>query len=200
MSSERPNPRRSSRDINVDKLSESQLLTRPPRSSQNQPSSTTLPSHPGRPSSTLIPQPPHQPERTPSPASPSPDYPTTADLPLSLSTSTLLHSPNLPTDARTALNQIAATLDPPSHKITVRFHAIGDAPPLKQKVAKVSASNTFATIVKFLRKRLYPEGGGEGREADGLFCYVNSVFAPGLDEGVGNLWRVSVSSTLESMC
>jgi hypothetical protein len=23
-----------------------------------------------------------------------------------------------------------------------------------------------------------------------VFCYVNSVFAPGLDEGVGNLWRV----------
>jgi len=26
-----------------------------------------------------------------------------------------------------------------------------------------------------------------------VFCYVNSVFAPGLDEGVGNLWRVSLS-------
>lgn len=25
-----------------------------------------------------------------------------------------------------------------------------------------------------------------------MFCYVNSVFAPGLDEGVGNLWRVSI--------
>lgn len=25
-----------------------------------------------------------------------------------------------------------------------------------------------------------------------MFCYVNSVFAPGLDEGVGNLWRVSL--------
>lgn len=24
-----------------------------------------------------------------------------------------------------------------------------------------------------------------------MFCYVNSVFAPGLDEGVGALWRVS---------
>ena len=31
------------------------------------------------------------------------------------------------------------------------------------------------------------EGGGQG----GVFCYVNSVFAPGLDEGVGGLWRVS---------
>lgn len=37
----------------------------------------------------------------------------------------------------------------------------------------------------FLRKKLGAENGA-------VFCYVNSVFAPGLDEGVGNLWRVSV--------
>lgn len=40
--------------------------------------------------------------------------------------------------------------------------------------------------------------GGGGRGGDGLdgggsvFCYVNNVFAPGLDEGVGGLWRVSL--------
>ena len=39
----------------------------------------------------------------------------------------------------------------------------------------------------FLRKKLGPENGA-------VFCYVNSVFAPGLDEGVGNLWRVSCFS------
>ena len=56
----------------------------------------------------------------------------------------------------------------------------------------------------FLRKRLYGKvdegatagkvagaGGGALTGGQGLFCYVNSVFAPGLDEGVGNLWRVS---------
>ena len=110
------------------------------------------------------------------------------------------------------MSHIAATLDPPSHKITVRFHAIGDAPALKQKIAKVGAGSTFAVVVRFLRKRLYGAegaaggkggegvtgGGGEGNGADGLFCYVNSVFAPGLDEGVGNLWRVSVSFLLSS--
>ena len=32
-------------------------------------------------------------------------------------------------------------------------------------------------------------GGGGGGQS--VFCYVNSVFAPGLDEGVGGLWRVS---------
>lgn len=37
----------------------------------------------------------------------------------------------------------------------------------------------------FLRKKLGAENGA-------VFCYVNNVFAPGLDEGVGNLWRVSV--------
>lgn len=25
---------------------------------------------------------------------------------------------------------------------------------------------------------------------ESVFCYVNSVFAPSGDEGVGNLWRV----------
>ncbi|MBE7182693.1 MAG: hypothetical protein INR71_16050 [Terriglobus roseus] len=121
-----------------------------------------------------------------------------------MSTSTLLTSA-LPSDARAALAQVSSTLDPPTHKITVRFQAIGDAPPLKVKVAKVSASHTFATVVRFLRKRLYGgTGAAEGKEGDGagdkkagggesLFCYVNSVFAPGLDEGVGNLWRVSRS-------
>lgn len=29
------------------------------------------------------------------------------------------------------------------------------------------------------------------KDHESLFCYVNSVFAPGLDEGVGNMWRVS---------
>jgi ubiquitin-like protein ATG12 len=146
-----------------------------------------------------------------------PDSPATGDdagseMPMSMTASAVLSSATLPGDARSALATLATTLDPPTQKITVRFHAIGDAPPLKQKVAKVSASHTFATIVKFLRKRLYggdgatgpgetTEGGGSaglGR-ADGLFCYVNSVFAPGLDEGVGNLWRVGGSYILERM-
>ena len=35
------------------------------------------------------------------------------------------------------------------------------------------------------------QGVGGGGGGGGVFCYVNSVFAPGLDEGVGGLWRVS---------
>lgn len=50
----------------------------------------------------------------------------------------------------------------------------------------MSASNRFETVVVFLRKKLGVVDGS-------VFCYVNSVFAPGLDEGVGALWRVSFS-------
>ena len=59
------------------------------------------------------------------------------------------------------------------------------APPLAQKTFQISRSNKFASIIAFLRKKL-----GLKRE-EGVFCYVNSVFAPGLDEGVGGLWDVS---------
>ncbi len=58
-------------------------------------------------------------------------------------------------------------------------------------------------MVAFLRKKLRLEagvgGGDAGSGLDGggsVFCYVNSVFAPGLDEGVGALWRVSFRSFL----
>jgi len=48
-------------------------------------------------------------------------------------------------------------------------------------------------------------GGGEGKAGavgnagqggGGVFCYVNSVFAPGLDEGVGGLWKVGAFTFL----
>ena len=43
-------------------------------------------------------------------------------------------------------------------------------------------------------KEVEEEGKGEGGGASvSVFCYVNNVFAPGLDEGVGALWRVSAS-------
>ena len=49
-------------------------------------------------------------------------------------------------------------------------------------------------MVAFLGRKLGKGrgGGGEDGRGGGVFCYVNSVFAPGLDEGVGGLWRVSV--------
>ena len=166
------------------------------RSSNNPPSqiseSQILPSRPPPTSST-----PTQPQATTDSSStttPDPEPDAEPDLPLSMSTSLLLASPTLPTDARTALTQLSSTLDPPTLKVAVRFHAIGSAPQLRQKVFKISASSKFGAVVGFLRKRLYGGGtatGGQGGMVgqQGLFCYVNSVFAPGLDEGVGNLWR-----------
>ena len=44
----------------------------------------------------------------------------------------------------------------------------------------------------YLRRKLGAESGaGTARGAQSVFCYVNNIFAPGLDEGVGGLWRVS---------
>ena len=77
-------------------------------------------------------------------------------------------------------------------KVPVRFQAVGSAPILRQKVFKVSASNRFETVVNFLRKKL------ECKPSDSVFLYVNSVFAPGLDEGVGNLYRVRGTDSMYS--
>lgn len=71
------------------------------------------------------------------------------------------------------------------YAVTVRFQPLPSAPILKNRVFKISASQKFETVVKFLRKKL------DCKDTDSVFCYVNSVFAPGLDEGVGGLWRVS---------
>ena len=37
--------------------------------------------------------------------------------------------------------------------------------------------------MRFLRRKL------QLKDHESVFCYVNAVFAPGLDEGVANLWR-----------
>lgn len=53
---------------------------------------------------------------------------------------------------------------------------------------KVSSANRFESVVSFLSKKLKGLEGVDGA-GGGVFCYVNSVFAPGLDEGMGGLWR-----------
>ncbi|BDD56682.1 Ubiquitin-like protein [Monascus purpureus] len=130
----------------------------------------------------------HRPaDRSPNPDSPSssntdsapiPDEEQGADLPLTMSASVVLTS--LPRDAHQALADVEA-ID--KGKVTVRFHPLPSAPILKNRVFKISASQKFETVVKFLRKKL------NCKDTDSVFCYVNSVFAPGLDEGVGGLWR-----------
>ena len=66
--------------------------------------------------------------------------------------------------------------------VTIRLQPIGSAPHLTQRIFKLSTNQNFATIVRFLRKRLGV------KEHESVFCYIGSVFSPGLDEGVGNLW------------
>lgn len=76
--------------------------------------------------------------------------------------------------------------------MTIRLQPIGAAPQLRQRVFRVSASNRFETVVTYLRRKLGAEGaGGSSARGQSVFCYVNNTFAPGLDEGVGGLWRVS---------
>ncbi len=64
---------------------------------------------------------------------------------------------------------------------------------------KVSSANRFESVVSFLSRKLKGMEGMDGTGA-GVFCYVNSVFAPGLDEGVGGLWRVSFFSSFLWRC
>ncbi|KAL2217433.1 autophagy protein Apg12 [Thermoascus aurantiacus ATCC 26904] len=109
---------------------------------------------------------------------PIPDEAHGADLPLTMSASVVLSG--LPRDAHKALAD-AEAID--TGKVTVRFKALPSAPILKNQVFKISASQKFETVVRFLRKKL------DCKETDSVFCYVNSVFAPSLDEGVGGLWR-----------
>ncbi|KAJ5129460.1 Autophagy-related protein 12 [Penicillium bovifimosum] len=142
-------------------------------SASSNPQSSTL-SH--RPS-------PRQPQGsdTPSPTranAPIPDDDHGADLPMNMTASVMLT--NLPRDAHQALADVES-ID--AGKVTVRFQPLPSAPILKNRVFKVSASQKFETVVKFLRKKL------DCKETDSVFCYVNSVFAPGLDEGMGGLWR-----------
>ncbi|KAK1149233.1 Ubiquitin-like protein [Aspergillus melleus] len=109
---------------------------------------------------------------------PIPDDEHGSDLPLTMSASVVLTS--LPRDAHQALAD-AEAID--TGKVTVRFQPLPAAPILKTRVFKISASQKFETVVNFLRKKL------DCKQSDSVICYVNSTFAPGLDEGVGGLWR-----------
>ncbi|KAA8626298.1 Autophagy-related protein 12 [Pyrenophora tritici-repentis] len=101
----------------------------------------------------------------------------TQEAPLTMAASVVLT--HLPRDASKALENAGGL---GVQKVTIRLQPIGSAPHLTQRIFKLSTTQTFATIVRFLRKRLGV------KEHESVFCYVGSVFSPGLDEGVGNLW------------
>lgn len=89
---------------------------------------------------------------------------------------------NLPRNAYEALEGAG---DLAQAKVTIRLQPVGSAPALRQRVFKITSTQRFSAVVGFLRKKLGLD------PKDSVFCYVNSVFAPGLDEVVGNLWRAS---------
>ncbi|GAM89838.1 hypothetical protein ANO11243_078770 [Dothideomycetidae sp. 11243] len=86
----------------------------------------------------------------------------------------------LPHDAHAALQHAGELAQA---KITVRLSPLPATPSLRQPRFKISSTQRFEAVVRFLRRKLAL------KDHESVFCYVNSCFAPGLDEGVGNLWR-----------
>ncbi|OAA63828.1 Autophagy-related protein 12 [Cordyceps fumosorosea ARSEF 2679] len=114
-----------------------------------------------------------------------------ADMPLTMAASVVLAE--LPRSAADALAQTAAASGGgggQERKVVVRFKAVGSAPPLAQDVCKISAARRFEEVVRYLRRKL------RCRDTDSVFLYVNSAFAPSLDEVVGNLHEVSKKETV----
>jgi ubiquitin-like protein ATG12 len=72
--------------------------------------------------------------------------------------------------------------------VKVRLSPLPNTKPLRPPVFNCGTGQRFEFVVRFIRRRLGL------KDHENVFCYVNSVFAPGLDEGVGNLWRVSTES------
>jgi ubiquitin-like protein ATG12 len=127
---------------------------------------------------------PDVPSPSPSPPpSPTLDRPPSPELPLTMAASAVLTG--LPRDAGAALASAGNALFAPDEKVVVRFKAVGSAPPLVgAAVRRIRAAQRFEAVVLFLRRAL------RVAPADGLFLYVNSAFAPSLDEVVGNLHKV----------
>jgi ubiquitin-like protein ATG12 len=106
-----------------------------------------------------------------------------------MSASAILSS--LPRDATSAL---ASAGEFAQEKVIVRFKAVGNAPSLNREVCKISSSQKFEAVVSYLRRVL------RVKDTDSVFLYVNSAFAPSLDEVVGNLHRVGfLYSTMDRL-
>ncbi|CAK7215317.1 Ubiquitin-like protein [Sporothrix eucalyptigena] len=103
------------------------------------------------------------------------------DLPLTMTASTVLL--NLPRDATAALATAGRFA---KDKVIVRFKPVGSAPPLSAAGGadvrrKITATQKFEVVVAFVRRAL------KVQESESVFLYINSSFAPALDEVVGNL-------------
>lgn len=116
-------------------------------------------------------------------------HPVSQDLPLTMTASTVLL--NLPRDATAALATAGRFA---KDKVVVRFKPVGSAPPLSAGGSaggaaadvrrKISSTQKFEVVVAFVRRAL------RVKESESVFLYINSAFAPALDEVVGNLHQV----------
>lgn len=108
------------------------------------------------------------------------------DLPLTMSASVVLA--DLPRDASAALATAGGFA---VEKVVVRFKPVGSAPSLAQDLCKITAVRKFEEVVRYLRRKL------RCKDTDSVFLYVNSSFAPSLDEVVGNLHQVCSTFSLK---
>ena len=67
-----------------------------------------------------------------------------------------------------------------AEKVRIKFIPIGSIPAIKPSVCKISAAQSFAAVITFLRGRL---------AVSHVFCYINNSFAPSPQQNVGDLWR-----------
>lgn len=118
-----------------------------------------------------------------------PDRAESPDLLLTMSASVVLA--DLPRDASAALASAGGfAVD----KVVIKFKPVGSAPSLAQDVCKISAARKFEEVVRYLRRKL------RCKNSDSVFLYVNSAFAPSLDEVVGNLHQVCPTSLDRRPC
>ncbi|GAA5986574.1 hypothetical protein JCM10908_003804 [Rhodotorula pacifica] len=101
----------------------------------------------------------------------------------SASTATTTTTNSKPKGPMTPREALEASQEKDMSKVVVRFKATGNAPIMKQNFYKITASNQFRTVTAFLRKEL------GWKASDPLFVYINSAFAPALDDTVANLYK-----------
>ncbi|CDK26305.1 unnamed protein product [Kuraishia capsulata CBS 1993] len=90
-------------------------------------------------------------------------------------------------------NDLVANLSKPKKdKVTIRFQPIGSVPHISPKVFKISSSQPFSTLIRFLEKRIRQRQTEDAKvnalTGGTLFCYIHNSIAPSPDEMIGNLF------------
>lgn len=89
----------------------------------------------------------------------------------------------LPPSTNNTISKITEQIE---DKVTIRFQPIGSAPSIQQRQFKVSYSQPFSTIIKFITKKLQKKKTNPNQL---IHCYVNNSFSPCPDEIIGQLYR-----------